>query len=93
MFSGEERRESARLPAKGDVYLYLDSSEFSPHPAQLLDTSRNGFRAAHRLPVLLPGQEVRFRHELAAGMARVMWTRINGGHVESGFLVVETWPA
>ncbi|HEY3444628.1 MAG TPA: hypothetical protein VGK29_28010 [Paludibaculum sp.] len=37
---------------------------------------------------LLTGQDVEFEHSAARGRARVMWTRILGSNVESGFLIL-----
>lgn len=89
----DERRSSERRPAWGDVFLYLDVRGLSPVVAQLIDTSSSGFRAAHSLAVLAPGREVCFRHSLASGTARAMWTRIEGNSIQSGFLILEHWPA
>lgn len=56
---------------------------------QLLDRSANGFRAEHRSPGLTCGQVVEFRLPASVtGRARVVWTRIAGEHVESGFFIV-----
>lgn len=56
---------------------------------RLLDRSARGFRAEHSFPGLTCGQMVQYQlPAAAAGSARVAWTRIVGGHVESGFLIL-----
>ncbi|MEJ5368866.1 MAG: hypothetical protein WHT08_11135 [Bryobacteraceae bacterium] len=54
----------------------------------LLDVSEHGFRAAHDFAALSAGQEVGFEHEGRQGRARVAWTRVAQGRVESGFFVL-----
>ncbi|PWU01187.1 MAG: hypothetical protein C5B51_23505 [Terriglobia bacterium] len=51
----------------------------------LLDASAHGFQARHDCPSLAAGQVVVFQHALAAGRAQVVWTRIAGEQVQSGF--------
>jgi hypothetical protein len=50
--------------------------------------SKSGFRANHDEANLESGQEIRFRHSTGKGTARVMWTRILAGRMESGFLII-----
>ena len=88
-----ERRATARRPAQGEVFIYLDSIGPSPVLALLLDISSDGFRATHPRLLLPPGQEVCFRCPQAAGVARVMWNRIDGDEMQTGFLILEHWPA
>jgi hypothetical protein len=63
----------------------------NPRPQEvqgkLVDVSDNGFRMAHDCAALTAGQFVEFSHVEARGRARVVWTRILSGAVESGFLV------
>lgn len=55
----------------------------------LLDHSARGFRAEHEYPGLTCGQMVQYHLPASsAGQARVVWTRINGARVESGFFIV-----
>ncbi|HLI82967.1 MAG TPA: hypothetical protein VKV17_03565 [Bryobacteraceae bacterium] len=54
----------------------------------LLDISANGFRALHNCPTLAAGYNVLFEHAGQKGRARVVWTRIDGGQVQSGFYVL-----
>lgn len=54
----------------------------------MIDVSSNGFRAAHTVPDLHPGLEVRFQHRFFTGRARVMWTTLVGGRTQSGFMIV-----
>ena len=53
-----------------------------------MDYSTNGFRAIHTYVALHTGQVVEFKHAVADGKARVMWNRIAGDKVESGFFVI-----
>jgi hypothetical protein len=55
----------------------------------LVDFSKGGFRAAHDCPDLISGQIVSFQHILADGKARVVWNRITGSGVETGFVVLK----
>jgi hypothetical protein len=55
---------------------------------QLLDYSRNGFRVVHAYRRLELGETVRFRHVLMHGRAKVVWNRITGNVVETGFLIL-----
>lgn len=54
----------------------------------LLDVSTHGFRAIHNAPTLASGQTVLFEHSGRTGRARVVWTRIDGDQVQSGFYVL-----
>lgn len=56
--------------------------------AHLIDVSLSGFRAAYNSPALSPGQLVGFQRVAARGNARVIWTRISGAQIESGFVLV-----
>jgi hypothetical protein len=56
--------------------------------AELLETSLQGFRAAHTCKAMAPGLEVEYRREGASGRARVIWTHILGGRSVSGFLLL-----
>ncbi len=72
---------------RGHVHLSLDESG-SVFRAELVDVSSNGFRVRHSDPRLQPGREVRFRHRIFAGRAKVMWTALVGGQTQSGFQIV-----
>lgn len=83
-----EKRREERRPARGGLKLTLSDDPSSPIEGALVDISRHGFRASHQYTGLLTGQEVDFDHPAARGRARVMWTRILGSNVESGFLIL-----
>ena len=85
---GPERRAEPRLPANGAVSLSLNGSVLGAVPGHLVDLARSGFRAEHRSPSLLPGHIVEFRFGGVSGRARVIWTRILGERVESGFMIL-----
>ena len=81
-----DRRSEPRRPARGRVKLRPDDG-----PAiagELVDIAKSGFRAGHSLPTLLPNQLVEFEIAGYKGRARVVWTRILGPQVESGFLIL-----
>jgi hypothetical protein len=54
----------------------------------LLDASPHGFRALHNCPTLVAGHNVLFEHSGQKGRARVVWTRIDGDQVQSGFYIL-----
>ena len=83
----EQRREPRRT-MQGEVRFLL-GEEAKEVRGKLLDRSASGFRAEHDCPQLTCGQLVRFRlREASKGIARVVWTRISSGRVESGFLIL-----
>jgi hypothetical protein len=86
--SAADRRSETRH--KGDGPLKLSFQDPSPQEitGQLLDYSKNGFRAMHAYTALHTGQVVEFRHAVADGKARVMWNRIADDRVETGFFVI-----
>lgn len=84
-----EKRREPRHKASGNVWIsYLD-----PAPrrvdGKLVDVSANGFRMSHRCATLAAGAVVEFDHHAAKGYARVMWNRMAGEQVETGFLVID----
>lgn len=82
----DERRAQPRHYAHGTVTLHPGAG--GAIAARLLDISRCGFRAVHGEQTLRPGQEVGFEIAGLPGSARVVWTRIASGRVESGFLIL-----
>lgn len=84
-----ERRREKRRPIAGPVCLIPEEPLARAVNGALLDDSEHGFRATHDEPTLRPGHCVRFEHASGAGRARVVWTRIFGERIESGFLVLE----
>ena len=83
-----EKRREPRLAAKGNVRILLEGPIEAEILGRLLDTSVNGFRAAHGHAALNKGDTVRFQHPSASGRARVIWNRITADTVETGFLIV-----
>lgn len=84
----DERRAQPRHPAHGTVMLHPRAGAGAAIAGRLIDISRSGFRAVHREQALLPGQELEFEIAGLPGSARVVWTRIAAGRVESGFLIL-----
>ena len=87
----EERRRNPRQEVQGVIFLKFLNSDFRSAAirAVLIDLSASGFRVSHTSKELCSGQEVAFCHDAGEGMARVVWTRIVGQGVESGFLVCQ----
>jgi len=87
----EERRRNPRREVQGVIFLRILKSDLRSAPirAFLMDLSASGFRASHASKELCSGQEVAFCHDAGNGMARVVWTRIDGHSVESGFLICQ----
>lgn len=83
-----ERRTEERQPARGFVTLRWSGAAPMSALSRLVDTSKSGFAARHSWPALHPGDIVEFELAWASGRARVVWTRILGKHVESGFLIL-----
>ena len=83
----EKRREPRKL-TQGELRLRWEGGPSSPIEGDLVDISLHGFRAAHKHTGLETGQEVVYEHSDTRGRARVMWTRILGSSVETGFLVL-----
>jgi hypothetical protein len=82
-----EQRREARRPGRGAVVVRWSNPRPQEVQGKLVDVSDNGFRMAHDCAALTAGQFVEFSHVEARGRARVVWTRILSGAVESGFLV------
>ena len=85
---GDERRAEPRRAANGEVTLWLNGSALTTVSGHLMDVAKSGFRAQHHSPALRPGHIVEFNLAGVNGRARVVWTRILAGRVESGFLIL-----
>jgi len=88
-----EKRSEPRNTGTGNISLvFADTNATSglrEVRGRLVDRSARGFRAEHECPGLTCGQMVQFQlPALPTGRARVVWTRIAGGRVESGFFIV-----
>lgn len=84
---GRENRREPRRAANGEVRIWMAIPQLLEVKGQLVDLSGSGFRMAHDCAVLEAGQIVEFSHSETAGRARVIWNRIAGARVETGFLV------
>lgn len=85
---GERRREPRRAAADEVLFQFGDVPKKQVR-AKLVDRSASGFRAAHQSPELACGQLVEFRlGSSAKRVARVVWTRISGERVETGFFIL-----
>ena len=86
----QNRRSEERFDAEGEGELLLSFDDSGPQEVRaiLTDYSKSGFRAKHNYSNLETGQVVRFRRLVAWGEAKVVWNRISGGKVETGFLVL-----
>lgn len=83
-----ERRKHERRQTIGSVYFWWDEASGREARGMLLDESEAGFRARHHCPELTAGQLVGIRLGGVESRARVTWTRVMGGVVESGFKVL-----
>jgi hypothetical protein len=84
----EDRRTETRFPADEDVRVRPEGLMSISVPGRLLDVAASGFRVRHKSRSLVSGLTVHFEFPGAEGMARVMWTRILGDIVESGFHIL-----
>jgi hypothetical protein len=84
---GEKRKEVRRL-SSGQVLIKFSDPGPLEVQGRLVDVSENGFRMIHSCTTLRSGQIVEFTHIEAKGQAQVIWNRITGGAIETGFLVV-----
>lgn len=82
-----ERRREPRQPASGEVRLLTPFH--GEIVGMLADVSARGLRVVHAEPSLATGDEIQFRHAAAAGKARVVWTRILPGRIETGLVILE----
>ena len=87
--SGVEKRQEPRRPGKGNVVVRWSNPRAKQVEGKLMDVSDSGFRMAHGCSALTAGLFVEFSHFEAKGRARVVWSRINAGAVESGFVVAQ----
>lgn len=83
-----DRRLESRSSAGGEVLLTLEGVRKVDVHARIVDQSPSGFRAEHGCAELSSGAEVAFRYCSVSGRARVVWTRILGPVLESGFFVL-----
>ncbi len=81
----QDLRSEPRLPAEGLIILSINGHSVT---GRLMDVSRSGFRATHSCPELQTGTAVRFQHPAGSGNAKVVWNRISGTNIESGFLIL-----
>ena len=84
-----QRRSEDRHPGGGDVGLTLETGPGPEFHGTLVDHSASGFRTAHDSVALCVGREVGFEHPYAKGRARVIWNRVAGKEIHTGFLVIK----
>jgi hypothetical protein len=83
-----DRRTEPRRPADGQVTLRPEGFGTPSAPGWMMDINSSGFRARHSFQSLVSGSIVEFTYGSLEGRARVVWTRILSGHVESGFFIL-----
>lgn len=84
-----DHRGEQREPVEGAISLMLAGIGASEVRGRLVDHSANGFRMEHSFAGLSCGQMVQCRFDDSSPKtARVVWTRIHGERVESGFFVL-----
>jgi hypothetical protein len=85
----DDRRAETRHPASGQVELRPEwFASTTSVPGEMLDIHSGGFRARHSFQALVSGHIVEFAYGRQRGRARVVWTRILGDQVESGFMIL-----
>jgi hypothetical protein len=84
----EDRRTETRFPADEDVRLRPQGLMSPAIKGRLLDVAASGFRVQHESRSLVSGVTVHFDFPGVEGLAQVMWTRILGNSVESGFHIL-----
>ena len=85
-----ERRRKERRTAEGEVVLFFEDPVPVEIGGRLMDLNTTGFRASHQHAALRGGQVVSFQHSFAQGFAQVVWNRIVGNLVESGFQILSS---
>lgn len=88
-----QQRGELRQAGEGAISLLLGDIGTKAGPSEvrgrLVDQSANGFRVEHTFAGLSCGQMVRCRFDDSSPRtARVVWTRVHGERVESGFFVL-----
>jgi hypothetical protein len=87
---GAEHRRERRHSASGPVVIQFGYPQTREVHGLLIDLSASGFRMSHACNTLETGQTVVFSHREAHGNARVVWNRIVGELVETGFFVIRS---
>jgi hypothetical protein len=85
--TAEMRREDRRQ-AEGEVRVRFENPVSVELSGRLVDVSASGFRMSHDCVSLAAGELVEFSHPESAGRARVIWNRVFGERVETGFLIL-----
>ena len=83
-----ERRRSARARAAGRVEVLFENPLPVLVPAELLETSAQGFRLSHNSKDLTTGLDVVVRQAGSSRHAKVIWTHLRDGRWVSGFLLL-----
>ncbi|MEO8026469.1 MAG: PilZ domain-containing protein [Bryobacteraceae bacterium] len=83
-----EKRREPRKPASGAVRIRFHNPQAQDVDGTLVDVSMGGFRMSHGCGSLKTGSIVEYWHGSTSGKARVMWNRVLGAVVESGFLAL-----
>ena len=82
-----DRRQDKRSICQGGVRLTIDG-EGIVIDGELLDVSAQGFRAFYGSEPLQQDTIVRFEHTFFRGRARVVWSSMVNGRVQSGFHIL-----
>ena len=82
-----DHRREPRFVCRGDVRITVESPRREVD-GDLVDISNHGFRTSYLGEALKCGTEIYFSHRFFRGRAKVMWSREEDDHNESGFMVV-----
>ena len=83
-----ERRRATRVPTSGRVEISFEDPTSVTVEAELMERSATGFRIAHGSKELVPGLEIRLRHDRVTKRARVVWTHLLDGRRVSGCVLL-----
>ena len=85
MTPNERRKSSRRLSAEP---IRIRAEGIFDFTGRLSDISEGGFSVHHDCREITSGQQVEFEHAGGRGTAVVIWDRIAGGRVQSGFRIL-----
>ena len=83
-----ENRREVRQAASGEVSISFTDPAPVKIRGELVDVSVSGFRARHSFQSLRSGQVVEYSHPFGSGTAQVIWNRIAGTDIETGFVLL-----
>ncbi|MGA3203949.1 MAG: hypothetical protein ABSF12_15790 [Bryobacteraceae bacterium] len=83
-----DRRSEKRSPQFGAIEISFEDPTPVTVVGELIEISGRGFRASHNEKALAPGLEVHYKSATSSGRACVIWTHVQEGRCNSGFLIL-----